>query len=604
MKTRKIKNIYIALCAITLSFVSCEGLINLDTPSKSDYSSDNLFRTVSQVKMTTYGIYYTFTNDIYSRTINTHLSCDVDEAQTSGGLGTSARNILARYNSIPDNSEFTKVWDRLYMGVERASINIERIPTMDLYEKGTDAEKKELKRFYGEALTLRAYFMHDLIKMWGDVPFKAKASRSGENFYVDRVDRDIIYDQIIKDLLLAVDLVPWRKDVPAQARFTKGAVKGMLARIALHAAGYSLRYDLESGGNIGMRTNPDAAKVREYYQIARDQTWDIINDPGQNHKLNPEFIDIWKTLCGQKFDTQWGESMFEIGFWNPTGEQAGNGYIGNKVGVPVNTAVIAKFGAGGSEIRVIPTYMDSFDPLDVRRDVTCADFEIDALGKRVVRDQVWNYNPGKWRTWWETYKQTGSYTGINHILLRYSDVLLMFAEAESWLNNGPTADAIAALKQVRKRAFKGNEALIDAETYPADLAGFMGVIMQERAWELGTEGRRKWDLIRWNKLGETLEATRAALTDYAANDAIPLYVYYLPQDNPELENLKVYGSTSVVPEPYLSQGYKSRAYRYGLTSVIAGYIGIGFEFNKDELFPIPATATQANPALSQHPLFK
>ena len=67
MKTRKIKNLYIAFCAITLSFMSCESLVNLDTPSKSDYSSDNLFQTISQAKMTTYGIYYTFTNDIYSQ---------------------------------------------------------------------------------------------------------------------------------------------------------------------------------------------------------------------------------------------------------------------------------------------------------------------------------------------------------------------------------------------------------------------------------------------------------------------------------------------------------------------------------------------------------
>lgn len=602
MKTIKIKNLYIALCAISILFVSCESLINLDTPSESDYSSDNLFQTISQAKMTTYGIYYTFTNDIYSRTINTHLSCDVDEVQTSGGLATSDRNIAARYNTIPTNAELTKVWDRLHAGVERANVNINRIPKMDLYVNGTDAEKKELKRFLGEAYTLRAYFMHDLIKMFGDVPFKTTPSVSGENFFVDRVSRDSIYAQIIKDLLVAVDLVPWRKEVPPQARFTKGAVKGMLARIALHAAGYSLRWDA-NGGNIGMRTNPDAAKVREYYQIARNQTWDIINDPGQNHTLNPDYLNIWKTLCGQKFDTQYGESMFEIGFWNPTGEQAGNGYIGNKVGVPVNSAVIATFGAGGSEIRVMPTYMASFNPLDVRRDVTCADFEIDALGMRVVRDKVWEYNPGKWRTWWSTYKSTSSYTGINHILLRYSDVLLMFAEADSWLNNSPTPDAIAALKQVRKRAYKGKETLIDAETYPSGLPGFLGVLMQERAWELGTEGIRKWDLIRWNKLGEVLAATRVTFESFRTNPANAKYVYYLPQSNPETANPKVFGSSSTVPEPYLSQGYKSRAYLNGLTSAITGYPGIGFEPNKDELFPIPTSAIQANPALTQHPKY-
>jgi hypothetical protein len=583
--------------------VSCDTF-NLDTPSESDYSSDNLFKTVSQARMTTYGIYYTFTNDIYSRTINTHLSCDVDEVLTSGGTSTSARSLAARYNSPPDNSEFDKVWNRLFAGVERANVNIDRIPKMDLYTNGTEDEKKELKRFLGEALTLRAYFMFDLIKMWGDVPFKTTPSVSGENFFVDRVDRDVIYDQIIKDLLLAVDLVPWRKEVPAQARFTKGAVKGMLARIALHAAGYSLRWDLQSGTNIGMRTNPNAAKVREYYQIARDQTKDIINDPNQNHKLNPSYIDIWKTLCGQKFDTNWGESMFEIGFWNPTGEQAGNGYIGTKIGVPVNSAVIPTFGAGGSEIRILPTYLASFNALDVRRDVTCADFEIDATGSRVVRDKVWEYTQGKWRTWWATYKSTSGYSGINHILLRYSDVLLMFAEADSWLANGPTADAIAALKQVRKRAFKGNEALIDAETYPTDLTGFLNVIMQERSWELGTEGIRKWDLIRWNKMAEVIAATKVAYSNYSTNTSIPLYVYYLPQTNPETDNPKVYGNTSAVPAPQLALGYKSRSYRNGLTSVIVGYFAAGFEPNKDELFPIPATAILTNPALSQHPGYK
>src|SRR5665647_1302708 len=102
MKTRKTLLINIALYAIILLFVSCDKF-NLDTPSQSDYSSDNLFQTVSQAKMTTFGIYYTFTNDIYTRTINTHLSCDDDEMQTSGGISTSDRNLAARYNSATAN---------------------------------------------------------------------------------------------------------------------------------------------------------------------------------------------------------------------------------------------------------------------------------------------------------------------------------------------------------------------------------------------------------------------------------------------------------------------------------------------------------------------
>lgn len=601
MKTSIMKSIIILIGVIAISLISCDKLFDLDTPSKSDYSSENLFQTVSQARMTTFGIYYTFTHDIYSRTINTHYGCDTDEMQVQGSLNSSGRRIMGRYNVTPYvGTEMTKVYDRLFAGVERANVCIDRIPKMDLYANGTDAEKKELKRFLGEALTLRAYFMHDLIKFWGDVPYKTTPSVSGENFFVKRRDRDSIYAQIISDLKEAVELVPWRSEVPAQARFTKGAVKGMLARIALHAGGYSLRWNAD-GSNVGMRTNPDAAKIREYYTIARDQCREIINSG--EHKLNPQFVDIWKTLCGQKFDTDWGESMFEIGFWNPVGEQAGNGYIGNKIGVPTSSAVAEAFGAGGSETRVMPTYFASFDTLDVRRDVTIADFEIDDKGMRILRDRVWEYCPGKWRTWWSTYKSPSSYTGINHILLRYADVLLMFAEAENWLNNGPTPEAVAALKQVRLRAFKGKEEKINAETYPTDKDGFFKVIMQERSWELGTEGIRKWDLIRWNKLTEVVAATKVAYEKYRNNTAIPLYVYYLPVNNPETPNPKVFGNSSSVPAPYLALGYIRRSYRNGLTSTITGYFAAGYEENKDELYPLPIQAITANPALTQHPKY-
>jgi starch-binding outer membrane protein, SusD/RagB family len=607
MKTFKINKIFAALLAVFLAFASC-NLIDLDTPSASDYSSDNLFKTVSQVRMTIYGTYNTFTHDIYSRTINTHYDCDNDEMQVQGALNASGRRIMGRYNTTPYvGTEMQKVWDRLYAGVERANVNIARIPEMDLFENGTESEKKELRRFLGEALVLRAYFMHDLVKFWGDVPFKTTPSVSGENFFTDRVDRDEIYDQIIKDLQEAIELLPWRKEVPAQARFTKGAAKGMLARIALHAAGYSLRWDrTEAGGgsNVGMRTHPDAQKVRGYYQIARDQTLAIIKDPGENHRLNPEFINIWKTLCSQNFDTQWGESMFEIGFWNPTGAQAGNGYIGNKIGVPVSSSANREvFGTGGSETRVLPTYYHSFNPLDVRRDVTVADFEIAANNNRIVRNRATEYTPGKWRTWWATHISTSSYTGINHILLRYADVLLMFAEAENWLNDGPTDAAIDALKQVRMRAFKGNEDMIDEETYPSDREGFHEVIMQERSWELGTEGRRKWDLIRWNKLTEVINATKEALHEFRQDVSIPLYVYYQPVTNPETENPKVFGNSSTIPAELAEQGYLRRDYRNGITATIANNFAAGYEENKNELYPIPIHAINANPALSQHPLF-
>jgi hypothetical protein len=180
----------------------------------------------------------------------------------------------------------------------------------------------------------------------------------------------------------------------------------------------------------------------------------------------------------------------------------------------------------------------------------------------------------------------------------------MFAEADSWLNNGPTPAAIDALKQVRKRAFKGNEALIDVETYPSDPAGFLSVLINERAWELGTEGLRKWDLIRWNKLGEKLVAARAAFDLFRTDPSYPKYVYYLPQSNVETANPKEFGNSSSVPANLSALGYKSRSYTNQLTAAIVSYVGMGFEPNKDELFPIPSSAITTNPGLTQHPGYK
>jgi hypothetical protein len=118
---------------------------------------------------------------------------------------------------------------------------------------------------------------------------------------------------------------------------------------------------------------------------------------------------------------------------------------------------------------------------------------------------------------------------------------------------------------------------------------------------LGTEGIRKWDLIRWNKLGETLEAARAAFENIRNDAAVKKYIYYLPVSDPDEPNPEIFSDASTIGEPYLSEGYKRKNYKNGLTPAIVSYVGYAFEPNKDELFPFPASATQANPGLTQHP---
>ncbi|HEX6429037.1 MAG TPA: RagB/SusD family nutrient uptake outer membrane protein, partial [Niastella sp.] len=102
-------------------------------------------------------------------------------------------------------------------------------------------------------------------------------------------------------------------------------------------------------------------------------------------------------------------------------------------------------------------------------------------------------------------------TSINWPLLRYADVLLMLAESENELN-GPTAIALDAFRKVRQRAFPSALWSDKVDAYMATVAtdknSFFNAIVNERAWELGGEMIRKFDLVRWNLYGKKIAETR------------------------------------------------------------------------------------------------
>jgi hypothetical protein len=98
---------------------------------------------------------------------------------------------------------------------------------------------------------------------------------------------------------------------------------------------------------------------------------------------------------------------------------------------------------------------------------------------------------------------------MNWILIRFADVLLMYAEAVNEINNGPTPEAINAFEEVRKRGFRGNTNLIG--TTPTTKSGFFNAVANERFLEFGAEGMRKYDLLRWGLLNTKLTEVRANL---------------------------------------------------------------------------------------------
>src|SRR4051812_29861334 len=210
---------------LVLATVGCKKYLTVEPVSQIGISE--AFSNVGNAFNSVVGVYDELQGDNgYGIRINLYYPFDSDEGMTSGGLDNGRRGI-GRYQLLLSNSELRNPFLQLYRGVEKANLCIEQIPNMDQYNTGNDADKKELRRLYGEALTLRAQFFYELVRNWGDVPAPFTPSYTHSDLFVPSTNRDSTYDHLINDLAIAKELVPWRTEVQRNERITKGAVKAL-----------------------------------------------------------------------------------------------------------------------------------------------------------------------------------------------------------------------------------------------------------------------------------------------------------------------------------------------------------------------------------------
>jgi hypothetical protein len=518
-----------------------------------------------------------------------YYSLDDDIMMGQGGTPypDNERRDIAHYRVNANNTQLAVPFNQMYEGIERANICIYNIPKMVQYASGSATEIAQLKRLHGEALTLRAQYYLELIRNWGDVPAQFQPSSLEADLFKPKTDRDTIYAKLLDDLALASTLVPWRNQVNRDERITQGAVRALRARIALYRAGYSLR---RSGGMM------KGSNSQVYYQIAKDECLAIM-ESGQ-HNLHSSFEKVFKThIAGKQLDDL-GEVIWEVAMGG--GNSAlGDSKLGYYNGPRTNNN-------GNSALTILPHYFYMFDSTDQRRDVTCVAYNINANGNTVTSRTGRNLAimlDGKFRRDWIPGGNTTGpqYFGVNWPLIRYSDVLLMFAEADNELNSGPSAQAITAFETVRKRAYGGNAALIG--TTPTSYSGFFDAIVKERALEFGGEGIRKYDLIRWNLLATKLAETKATLTAMSQRQA--------PYD--QLPDYKFFKNDTVnlawaIPSYYVPNTIGTTApagytrvdwVRSSIATTILTYYAEAFTANKNELLPIPQASRDANPKLTQ-----
>jgi hypothetical protein len=275
-------------------------------------------------------------------------------------------------------------------------------------------------------LFLRAYFYFFCVETWGDVPLILEPATNPFQILVARTPVKDVYLQIIKDLETAEPLVSSITSLGFGGRVSKSAVRGMLARVNLHMAGYPLN---------------DKSRLVEVSKWAKM----VMDDPIAQHALNPSYSQVFINYAQNIYDIK--ESIFEVEFFGVTGVGNMTGYVGNAMG-PNGVFAATK------------TLFDSYKPGDLRRDWTTANFIYtnakDPTAGITYNDttkiySLWNRRPGKFRREYETSFDGVSTTPQNFPILRYSDVLLMYAEAENELGHAQLA--IDVVNQVRERAW-------------------------------------------------------------------------------------------------------------------------------------------------------
>jgi hypothetical protein len=606
---------------VLLTTTGCKKF--LDQQPITDVTAGVVFKDVPSTYKALAGVYSRLVGDAgYGIRLSLYYPVDNDEMQGPTGASDGDRRDIARYAATASNLQITNPFNQLFQGIEFANICIDNIPKMDMYTTGTDQQKKQLQRMYGEALTLRAQFYFEAIRNWGDLPenFIPAAKQILIDPFPGRIGSDTLYNHLLADLQTAATLVPWKSELAsigdqADERITKGAVKALRARIAFFRGGYALR----SNGTMQRPTD-----YLTYYQIARTECNDIINS-GQ-HTLNPSFRSLWKDqVNAHAVNDPNAELMFQASAIGLVGAE--DTKLSYYNGPTVNNL-------GNKSINVLPSYFYLFDSTDTRRDVTCAPYNVAANGSTKIGQAITAMCDGKYRRDWITNPVISPTSAVQYMslkwqIIRYSDVLLMFAEAENEINGAPTAAAYNALNMVRRRGYGKPISTPDAVVdIPAGLtkSDFFKAIVRERALELGGEGIRKYDLIRWNLLGTALAESKANMIkmstltsmvnpsymsgypSYCLSTTLPIAMYYFSStasDNNNVGGLwynSLYKTASTsTPAGTTKVTWLSTAIAAAGTTSPVGRFATGFVTGKGELLPIPQPARDANVNLTQNP---
>jgi hypothetical protein len=519
--------------------VGCE---ELDLEPENTYTDVNYFASVDRAQ----GLLNTAYSQIQGSESFFYNEALSDNAYNGRGDNAGAASIAA---GTYDQSlrRFDNEWDERYRGIKTCNVlleNIDRIP---------DADPAIIERIKGEARFLRAWQHFQLTTWFGDVPLLERDPSLQEALTISRTPRAEVIEFILRELDAAAAVLPTKNEYAAsdRGRVTSGAAMALKARVLLYESRWQEVADVTDQLMSG--TYGDYGLLPSYEGVFLPQ-----NEYSVEDMLSIQYVPVDR-MWGELIDMAPISAGARLNGLAPTQELV-DSYI------MLNGKRINEAGSGYNEA-------DPYSNRDPR-----------LTGTVVYHNYLWTNEDGSTRTIkiapgsaptgpdlyvpGSSASPTGYYlrkyfdpmhvqnlqSGLNLILIRYADVLLMNAEAKMELGqlNASTWDAtIGALR--RRAGFTDAAAL--SFNGSASQAELREIVRNERRTEFGMEGLRVFDIRRWRIAEDVLN------------------------------------------------GWAHGA-KYGVGSVDNGYIRANFRTfdpDKNYLWPIPRDERLINPNLSQNP---
>lgn len=472
----KLKYNLIAIALLGFSFSSCSDF--LEQNPQTDLSENDFYKTADDILSAVNGAYSSLQeNDIYGNWyVFGEIPSDNTRNQLSGSVTT--QNEFDQFYIDTQNSMIANFWKAAYKVINRTNTVLGRIDGIEINADLANRYKLECK-------FIRALMYFNLVRVYGDVPLVLKEIGIAESYDILRESKENVYNQIISDLKEAQSL-PASYSTTEDGRATQGAAKALLADVYMtlhkYAEAEAILAEIINSGRYGLLENTPGSLNIDGYK-------DVFSPVNHNSK----------------------EGIFEIQFLKG-GYGEGSNYANNFAPENSGTNVVVVGGTGGNNIPEMDIY-NAYEEGDLRRDFSMS------LG----------YNDNRKNNEWVESRYVCKFMDVpyqgndasnNYPVIRYADVILMYAEALN--QNGKTAEACKYLNMTRRRGF-GYQT---TETSPVDLqttdkAQFSLMVEQERRVELAFENHRWFDLIRTGRAVEVMKSKGFSLNETNLTCPIP-----------------------------------------------------------------------------------